>query len=97
VATGRGVKRQARPLMDHFERLLEEAWPNHTYPVKHKLKDYGLKKNFMTSGSLTWGKELEGDPRGKGTTPFPREVVMMVYDGCPPPWRPLPGGSVYLT
>jgi hypothetical protein len=24
--------------MDHFERLLEETCPNHSYPVKHKLR-----------------------------------------------------------
>jgi hypothetical protein len=37
----------------HFERLLKEAYPNHAYPIKHKLKDYDMMKNFMTSGSLT--------------------------------------------
>jgi hypothetical protein len=37
----------------HFERLLEEACPNHTYPVKHKLKECDIMKNFMTSGFLT--------------------------------------------
>jgi hypothetical protein len=25
--------------MDYFKRLLEEAYPNHTYPIRHKLKD----------------------------------------------------------
>jgi hypothetical protein len=48
-------KCQAWPPIDHFERLLEEACPNHVYPVRHKLKDYGMMKNFMTSGSLTQG------------------------------------------
>jgi hypothetical protein len=46
-------KRQARPPTDNFERLLEEACSNHAYPIKHKLKDYGMMKNFMISGSLT--------------------------------------------
>jgi hypothetical protein len=35
-ATGSG-KHQARPPMDHFERLLREACPNHAYAVKYKL------------------------------------------------------------
>jgi hypothetical protein len=30
-------KRQTRPPMDHFERLLEEACLNHTYAIKDKL------------------------------------------------------------
>jgi hypothetical protein len=39
--------------MDHFKRLLEEACPNHAYPIRHKLKDYGMMRSLMTSGSLT--------------------------------------------
>jgi hypothetical protein len=46
-------KRQARPPMDHFEKLLEEACPNHAYPIKDKLKDCNLMKSFMASGSLS--------------------------------------------
>jgi hypothetical protein len=46
-------KCQVRPPMDHFKRLLEEACQNHAYPVRHKLKDYGMMRSFMTSGSLT--------------------------------------------
>jgi hypothetical protein len=57
-------KCQAWPLMDHIERLLEEACPNHEYPIKHKLNDYGMMKNFMTSGSLTQDQEPEEDPGG---------------------------------
>jgi hypothetical protein len=32
-------KHQARPPTDHFKGLLEEAYPNHIYPIRHKLKD----------------------------------------------------------
>jgi hypothetical protein len=33
----------------------------------------------MTSGSLTWGVELDEDPGGSDMTPFPREnTIMMV-------------------
>jgi hypothetical protein len=79
TATSSG-KRQARPPMNHSEKLLKEDCPNHSYPIKHKLWDCGMMKNFMASGSITRGMELdEGD-----VTPFPVEdTAMMIYDGCP--------------
>jgi hypothetical protein len=46
-------KHQAGPPTDHFQRVLEEACPNHTYPIRHKLKDCGMMTSFMTSQSLT--------------------------------------------
>jgi hypothetical protein len=36
IATECGVKCEAWSLTYYFERLLEEACPNHAYPVKHK-------------------------------------------------------------
>jgi hypothetical protein len=60
--------------MDHFERLLKEDCPNHMYPVKHKLKDCGMMKNFMTSGSLTQDKLPEEDPGGSDAMSFPGEM-----------------------
>jgi hypothetical protein len=48
-------KRQARPPTDHYEKLLEESCPNHTYVVKHKLRDYSLMKSFMATASLPPG------------------------------------------
>jgi hypothetical protein len=75
TATG-SSKHQARPPTDHFERLLQEACPNHAYSIKQKLRDCGMMKNFMVLGSLTQG---ESD-----AVPFPEEdVVMMIYDGRP--------------
>jgi hypothetical protein len=75
-------KHQARPPTDHFKNLLEETCPNHDYPVKHKLRDYVMMKNFMASRSLARSMEIdEGD-----TAPFPGEdMVMMIYDGRPSP------------
>jgi hypothetical protein len=32
----------ARSHTYYFKRLLEEAWPNHAYPIRHKLKDCGM-------------------------------------------------------
>jgi hypothetical protein len=82
-----------RPPIDHFERLLEEAYLNHAYPTKHKLKDYDMMTNFMTSVSLTRGMELEEDLGGNDVMPFPGvDAVMTVYDG-----RPLQGGASCLT
>jgi hypothetical protein len=55
--------------------------------------DCDMVKNFMTSGSLTRGRQLEEDPGGSDTTSFPREdAVMTVNDG-----RPLRGGTTCLT
>jgi hypothetical protein len=77
-------KHQARPPTDHLKRLLEEACPNHAYSIRDKLKN----KSFMISGSLTRGTELEEDPGGSDTMPFPREdAIMTVYGGRPPPRR----------
>jgi hypothetical protein len=86
VATAtRSGKRQAWPPTGRFERLLKEACPNHVYPIKHKLRDYDMIKNFMISGSLTQGMELDEVPGRSDSMPFPREdVVITVYDGCPP-------------
>jgi hypothetical protein len=55
-------KHQARPPTFHFEMLLEEAYPNHAYPVKHKPSYYGMMKNFMALGSPTRGMELDEVP-----------------------------------
>jgi hypothetical protein len=86
-------KRQARLPTYHFERLIDEDCPNHTYPIKNMLDDYDMMKNFMTSRSLTWGREHEEDSGGSDAMPFPRkDVVMMVYSG-----RPLLGGAACLT
>jgi hypothetical protein len=46
-------KGQVRLPRHHFEMLLEETCTNHAYPVKHKLRDCDMMKNFMTSGFLT--------------------------------------------
>jgi hypothetical protein len=70
--------------MDHIMKLLEESCPNHAQPIKHKFRDYGMMKNFKTSGSLSQGMEVDEVPYESDTTPFPGEdTVMMIYDGCP--------------
>jgi hypothetical protein len=43
-----------------------------------------MTKNFMISGSLTRGMELDEDPGGSDVMPFPgADTIMMIYDGCP--------------
>jgi hypothetical protein len=78
-------KRPARPPTKHFKGLLEEAYPDHTYLIKHKLKDYDIMKSFITSRSPTWGTRLDDDPGRSYTMPFPRaNAIMTVCEGCPP-------------
>jgi hypothetical protein len=78
------VKHQARPSIENFERLLKGACPNDVYPIKHKLKDYGMMKSFNISESLTRDIEPEDDPGRSDMMPFSMEdAVMTIYDGCP--------------
>jgi hypothetical protein len=81
-------KHQVRPSTDHFKRLLEDAYPIYTYPVRNKLKYCVMVKSFMILGSHTRGTEVDKDPGGSDRMPFPGEdIVMMVYGGHPPPRR----------
>jgi hypothetical protein len=66
--TERDLKCQTRPPKDHFEKLLEAACPNQSYPVKHKLQDCTMMKIFMTSRALSKAKKPGEDPGGKGVT-----------------------------
>jgi hypothetical protein len=76
------VKRQARLPADHFEKLLEATCPNHTYLVRHKLKECTMMKNYMTTRTFTKGKKPEGDSTGKAAAPFPeKKAVMLIYGG----------------
>jgi hypothetical protein len=54
------------------------------YPIRYKLKDCGMMRSFMTSGSLTWCAELDKGSNESDMTPFPEEnTVMTVYGGRP--------------
>jgi hypothetical protein len=86
-------KHKAWPPTDNFKRLLEEAYPNHVYPIKHKLKDCDIMKSFMISGYTTRGTKLNEDTGRSDTMPFPKEnTVMTVYSG-----RPHQGGIACLS
>jgi hypothetical protein len=85
VAAECDFKRQAQLLADHFEKLLEVTCPNHTYPVKHKLKECTMMKKYMTTGNLARNKKPEGDSVGKVAAPFLEEkAVMSIYGGLTP-------------
>jgi hypothetical protein len=88
TAAGCDFKRQARQPNQHFEKLLESAYLNLAYQIKHKFKECTMIKNFMTTRALTKGKKREGDPGAKAIAPFPREeAVKSIYD------RPIPHES----
>jgi hypothetical protein len=84
-ATEHDFKSQAWLPVDHFEKLLEVKCPNHTYPIKNKMKECTMMKYYMTMGSLARSKKPEGDLVGRAATPFPEEtVIMLIYGGLDP-------------
>jgi hypothetical protein len=88
-------KCQPQPPTYHYERVHEEACPNHVCPIKHKLKDCDMTKNFMISRSLTQRMELDEDPDRSDMMSFLGEdAVMMIHDGHPPPHQE---GAACLT
>jgi hypothetical protein len=54
------------------------------YPIRHKLKECTMMKNYMTTRTFTKGKKPEGDSTGKPTTSFPEKAVMSIYDVLAP-------------
>jgi hypothetical protein len=85
AAADRDFKRQARLSIDHFEKLLEAMCSNHTYHIKHKLKECTTMKNYMTMRNLARNMKPEGDSAGKVATPFPEEKAVMSIYGRPAP------------
>jgi hypothetical protein len=78
-------KRQAQKPADHLEKLLKATYPNHTYPVRYKLKEYTMMKNYMTMGTFARDKKPKGDSTGKAAAPFPEEkAIMLIYGGLAP-------------
>jgi hypothetical protein len=71
------LKHQTRQPKYHFKKHLKVTCPNHSYPIKQKLKDCNMIKNFKTLGAFSKGRKPEGGLRGKGATPIPEEVEVM--------------------
>jgi hypothetical protein len=63
-AAGEGAKRNAKGLQ--LEKLLKTSCPNNVYPIRQKLRECTMMKNYMTSWPLTNGMKPEGDPGGGG-------------------------------
>jgi hypothetical protein len=81
AAVEHDFKHQALQPADHSKKLLEVTSPKHAYPIRHKLKECSMIKNYMTTGALTKGRKSEGDPGGKTIAPFPEdEAVMSIYN-----------------
>jgi hypothetical protein len=69
---------------DHSKRILGEACPNHAYPIKYKLRDNGLMKSFMTSGSLSQGMEVNEVPDEEDVMPFlEQDAIVTIYNRRP--------------
>jgi hypothetical protein len=82
--TTQSSRRLVRMPTEYFKRLLEEACPNHAYPIRHKLKDCGMMQIFMTLESLTWGAKSNEGPNWSNTTPFAEgNAIMTVFEGHP--------------
>jgi hypothetical protein len=74
-------KPQTWPPNNHFEKHLKAPYPHHSYPIKHKLKECTIMKNFMTSGAFSKGRKPREDPGGKCVAPIPGEAkVMSIFD-----------------
>jgi hypothetical protein len=85
------IRRWERTPRNNFKMLLEEVCPNHAYPVRHKLKDCGMMRSFLSTGSLTCGAEPDKGPEGSDSMPFPEEnAIMTVLGGR------LPSGSRHI-
>jgi hypothetical protein len=54
-------------------------------PVRHKLKECTMMKNYMTTRTFARGKKPEGDLTRKVVAPLPKEkAVMSIYGGPAP-------------
>jgi hypothetical protein len=66
-------------------KLLEATCPNHTYTIRHKLKECMMMMNYMATGTFARSKKPKGDLAGKATVPFSKKkVVMSIYGGPDP-------------
>ena len=51
AADRKGGRKPTEGTPNHFKKLLEGPCPNHAFPIKHLLKDYGLLWRFLSGGS----------------------------------------------
>jgi hypothetical protein len=58
------------------------------YPVRHKLKECTMMKNYMTTRTFAKGKKPEDDSAGKAAAPIPEEKAIKPIYGGPTPTSP---------
>ena len=51
AADRKGGRKPMEGTLNHLKKLLKGLCPNHAFPVKHLLKDYGLMRWFLSRGS----------------------------------------------
>jgi hypothetical protein len=83
----KGKRASAEGAPNHFEKMLEGPCPNHTYPIKHTYKDYGLMKKFLSGGSKKGGWKIKPNPLGDDAEEkedtFPEETGCLTIFGGP--------------
>ena len=83
AADRKGGRKPTEGTPNHFEKMLEGLCPNHTFPVKHLLKDYGLMHKFL-AGSANKGEQ------GKEPTPTANDAEEKDDD------FPMPNGCLMI-
>ena len=53
--------------LNHFKKMLEGLCPNHAFPVKHLLKDYGLMRKFLAKSTNKGEQGKEPAPAADDT------------------------------
>ena len=80
AADYKGGRNPMKGTLDHFEKLLEVPCSNHSFPIKHLYKDYGLMKRFLSRGSNKG--EHRGDPKLAADDIEGNDGGFLMLDGC---------------
>jgi len=67
TANQKGGQKPMEGTPNHFKKLLEGPCPNHVFPVKHLLKDYGLMRKFLSRSSNKGEQGKEPAPTADDT------------------------------
>ena len=80
AADRKGGQNPTEGTPNHFEKLLEGSCPNHAFPIKHLLKDYGLMRKFL-SGSSNKGEQGK-EPAPTADDAEEKDDDFQTPDGC---------------
>ena len=86
AADRKGGRKPEEGTPNHFKKLLEGSCPNHAFPIKHLLKDYGLMRRFLSGGSNKGEKGKDPPPAADNAKEkdvgFPtRNNCLMIFGG----------------